>query len=164
MENSFSDVRIEKLPRMKVAMHKIISSEPENEVFEYMDNWAKESGLLDYKDYNSRKFGWNYPHLSEEEKSKNFRGYEYCYTLPENFIPKNDGVKILFIESDEYAVLRITDPFSNPFEKIPPAWEKLMDYVNNSEYKTTRWDNRYTMEEVIEINGITYMDIYIPVK
>jgi len=164
METTYSEMKIVKLPKMKIAKHRIISHEPEDDVIKYMDNWAKENGLLDIIDFAPRKFGWDYPHLTEEQKSENLRGYEYCYTLPENFVPKSDDVEILFIESDEYAVLRIIDPFSNPFEKIPTGWEKLLNFVDNSENKTTHWDNRYCMEEVIEVDGKIYMDIYFPVK
>ena len=164
MDTIYSEVKFKTLPRMRVAMYRVASSNPEEEVMNYMNNWAKESGLFDIENFIPRAFGWDYPHLSEEQKSNNLRGYEFCYTIPENFTPKIEGADILYIESDEYAVIRITDPFTNPFDTIPNGWRKLYEFVNASEFKTTLWNNRYAMEEVIEIDGITYMDIYFPIK
>lgn len=164
MDSIYNEVEFKKLPKMRVAMYRVISQTPEDDVINYMDNWAKESGLLDVADYIPRKFGWDYPHLSEEQKSNNLRGYEFCYTIPENFTPKTEGADILYIESDEYAVIRVTDPFINPFDTIPNGWRKLYEFVNAGEFKTIHWNNRYAMEEVIEINGITYMDIYFPIR
>ena len=164
METVFSEVEFIKFPKMKVAMHRIVSSNPEEDVMNYMDNWAKESGLLDVVDFTPRKFGWDYPHLTEEQKLKNLRGYELCYTLPENFSPKIEGVDILYIEADEYAVIKITDPFTNAFETIPNGWKKLSEFVMGSEYEPKHLNNRYVMEEVIEKDGIIYMYIYFPIK
>jgi len=76
---------------------------------------------------------------------------------------KRDGVDILHMQADEYATLRITDPFSNPFEKIPMGWQKLWDYVQNSEYMPKVWDNRHSFEEIIEIGGVMHMKLYIPI-
>ncbi|MDR2732839.1 MAG: GyrI-like domain-containing protein [Fibromonadaceae bacterium] len=162
--NIYSEITIAKLPKMKIAKHRVISSNPEDEAIDYMNNWVKQSGLLDVKDYTPRKFGWDYPNLTDEQKAGNLRGYEYCYTIPEDFAPKSDGVDILHIEADEYAVMRITDPMNNPHISIPGGWKKLSEFVDSGEYKTTHWNNRYAMEEIIEINGVTYMDIYFPVK
>lgn len=165
MNSIYSEIKIQQLPKMRVARYVIISPQPENDVINYMDNWARASGLLDVQDYNPRKFGWDFPFVSEEQRAKfNLRGYVYLYTLPEDFIPKCDGAEIAYIEADEYAVMRITDPFANPFHIIPDAWKKLFDYVQNSEYRTKSWDNRYALEEVIEVDGVTYMDIFVPVK
>ncbi|MCL2592593.1 MAG: hypothetical protein FWD82_04425 [Defluviitaleaceae bacterium] len=163
--NIYSEIKIVALEKVKVARYVIISPSPENDVVAYMNNWAKNSGLLDVKGYMPRKFGWDFPFVSEEQRAKfNLRGYVYLYTLPENFTPKCDGAEITYLEADEYAVMRITEPFNNPFETIPNGYKKLFEFVQSSEYKTTTWESRYCLEEVIEINGITYMDIYIPVK
>ena len=165
MNNIYSEVRFEKLPKMKIAKHTVVSLNPEEDVSKYMDNWAKESGLLALKDYTPRSFGWD-DDVDEEIKKSNphFRAYAKCITLPEDFTPKNNDIEILYIEADEYATLRITDPFSNPFEKIPGGWQKLWAYVQNSGYMPTVWDNRYSFEEIIETDGVIYMDLYIPVK
>ena len=165
MENIYSEIKFEKQPRMRIARYVIISPNPECDVMNYMDNWAEKSGLLEVADFTPRKIGWDFHCVSEEQKTQfNLRGYVYCYTLPEDFTPKCDGAEIAYIEADEYAVLRITDPFADPFARIGGGWQKVFDYVQNSEYKTKVWDNRYCFEEIIEIDGVTYMDIYIPTR
>ena len=157
----YSEITFVKLPRMKIASHTVINSDPEGEAINIMDNWARKNELLSLMDYVPRKFGWDYPHLSAEQKVKNYRGYGYCYVLPEDFTPKNDDVDIHYLEAGEYAVLRIMFPFSNPSEKIPNGWKKLSDYILNSQYNPNL--DLYFMEEVILINGITYMDLYFPI-
>ena len=165
MDNIYSEITFKKLPKMKTARYVMISPQPEDDVIRYMDHWAKESGLLDVADYTPRKFGWDFPFVSEEQKAKfQLRGYVYLYTLPDDFTPKCDGVEIATLEADEYAVMRITEPMNNPFETIPNGWGRLFQFVQNSGYKTKSWENRFCLEEVIEIDGITYMDIYVPVK
>ena len=160
MENIYSEIRFEKLPRMKIAKHTVISPNPEDDIFGYMEDWAKESGLMDLTNYTSRKFGWN------EDKIDNpdFRGYTLCLTMPEDFTPKRSDVEILHMEADEYAVLRVIAPFADPEVRIGGGWQKVFNYVQNSEYKTETWDNRYVFEEISEIDGVMYMDIYVPIK
>ena len=165
MSDIFSEVRFEKIPKMRVARYVIISPNPEDDVIKHMDSWAKESGLLDIPEWPPRKFGWDFPFVSDEQREKHgLRGYVYCYTIPEDFEPKSHAVQITYINEDEYAVLRIMEPFENPFERIPGGWEKLHDYVDKSEYKPTRHDNRYWMEEVVVNSTQTYMDIYYPIR
>jgi len=161
MDNTYSEIRLEKLPRMKIAKHTVISPTPEEDVSVYMDNWAKVSGLADLKDYKPRSFGWD-DDVSDEDKQKNpdFRGYAKCMTLPDDFMPKHNDVEILHIEAGEYATLRITDPFSNPFEKIPTGWQKLRDYIHTNEYAQKAWG----FEEIIEVDGVIHMNVFIPVK
>lgn len=165
MDNIYGEIKFVELPEFRIAKHMVISNNPEEDVSEYISKWAKKSGLLDLKDYEPRCFGWDVD-VSDEDKinNKNFRGYAKCITLPEDFKPKHEGVEILYMQADEYATLRITDPFSNPFEKIPSGWKKLWDFVQNSEYKPKTWENRKSFEEVIEIDGVIYMDLYIPIK
>jgi len=161
MDNNSGEIKVVKLPMMKIAKHTIISPNPEEDVSVYMDTWAKESGLLDLKDYMPRSFGWD-DDVSEEVKQSNpdFRGYSKCITLPNDFMPNSSGVVISHIEANEYATIRITDPFSCPWEKIPEGWQKLRAYIQNSTYTASAWG----FEEVIEIDGVICMDIFIPIK
>lgn len=122
MDKAFSKIRFEKLPRTRVAKHVVFSATPEDDVVNYMNDWAKKSGLFDIEGYAPRKFGWNVDADNETKRTNpKVRGYGYCLTLPDDFTPKHNGVEITYIEADEYAVLRITDPFSDPFAKIPMA-------------------------------------------
>ena len=159
MDSIYSEIRFEKLSKMKIAKHTVISPNPEEDVFRYMEDWASNSGLAALTNYTPRKFGWN-----EDETAENGRGYTLCVTMPDDFTPKNDSVEILYMEADEYAVIRITDPFADPAVRIGGGWQKIFKYVQNSEYKTLSWENRYVFEEIIEIDGAMYMDVRVPIK
>lgn len=160
LSNIYSDVFLRRLEAMRVASYRIISKNPEEEVIEYMRNWVLKNGLD--KQVNMRSFGFDVS-VGEEQRKEGLRGYEYWVTVPNDAF-ESEGVKIKNIEADEYAVLRITDPFSNPFDTIPNGWKRLNEWVMNSEYKTTNFNNRYWLEEVIEEENTTYMDIYFPIK
>lgn len=152
----YSEIRTTELDTMYVASAIAISANPEEEVITFLKTWAKENGI----DSKSRQFGFDYP-VSEEQQSNNLRGYEYWVTVPEN-TPGCEKVTIKKIEKSKYAVLRITDPFSDPFTKIPNGWRKLVEQFNH--YQSTYNKNGYCLEEIVEENGITYMDIFLPIE
>ena len=165
MDQIYSEVRILKLPKMRVAKYEMNSQNPEEDVFRYMDNWKEKSGLTNLKDYTPRNFGWDIGVKSEVQKNNpDFRGYALCVTLPEDFTPKCNGVEITHIDADEYAAMRITEPFINPYEKIPVGWQKLSDYLQTDDCRMRQTNGRYWMEEVITIDNVTYMDIYCPAE
>lgn len=165
MNNIYSEIKIVTVPKIRIARYVIISPNPEEVVSSYMDNWAKESGLLDIKDYKPKKIGWDFPFVTKQQTEQfGLRGYVSAYVIPEDFDPKCCGAEIAYINEDTYAVLRITDPHSDSFVKIPKGYEILMEFVNNGEYKTLTWENRIAFEEEYDLDGIHYMDIYFPVK
>lgn len=165
MGDIYSEIKIVTIPKMKVAKYVIISPNPERDVMSYMNKWAKESGLLDIKDFSPRKIGWDFPFVTKEQSEKfGLRGYVFAYSIPENFEPKINGAQLDYIEQDTYATLRVTDPHSNSFKNIPEGYHRLFNFVNSGEYKTLTWENRIAFEEEFDIDGIHYMDIYIPVK
>jgi len=158
MSSVYSDVRFEKLESMRVASHCIISTNPEEQVTSYLSKWAEGQGVK-----GTRSFGFDYP-VSDEQREKGFRGYEYWIVVPDH-ITESEGVIIKDIAEDEYAVLRITDPFSNPFDRIPRGWKQLSEWVCASDYRPRSSQNRFMLEEVIEDeDGNTYMDLFFPVK
>jgi hypothetical protein len=73
MSDVFSEVRFEKIPKMRIARYVIISPNPEDDVIKHMDDWARESGLLDVPGWNARKFGWDFPFVSDEQKEKTLK-------------------------------------------------------------------------------------------
>jgi len=158
MSSVYSDVRFEKLESMRVASHCIISRNPEEQVTSYLSKWAEGQGVK-----RTRSFGFDYP-VSDEQREKGFRGYEYWIVVPDH-ITESEGVIIKDIAEDEYAVLRITDPFSDPFDRIPRGWKQLSEWVCASDYRPRSSQNRFILEEVIEDeDGNTYMDLFFPVK
>lgn len=159
MSDIYSGVEIKKLEPMRVASYQVISKNPEDEVINYVNKWLAKNKLDMHDDI--RCFGFDVP--VEEQKKAGLRGYEYWAVVTDSAV-ESDGVVIKNILEDEYAVLRITEPFTNPFETIPTGWKKLNEWVMNGEYKTTCWNNRYCLEEVIHDGDKTYMDLYFPVK
>ncbi len=157
MDNIFSDVRFENLNTMFIVSASVVSSNPEEEVIAFMTKWIEENSI----DATARKFGFDIP-VSEEARNKGLRGYEYWVCVSEN-TPVSNGVVLKKVEECKYAVLRIMNPFSDPFDAIPKGWKKLVEWVNSKGYKASCDKERYWLEEVIEIDGVTYMDVYFPI-
>ena len=60
----------------------------------------------------------------------------------------------------------VNDPMSNPFELISTGWRTLVDWLEKHDFQEPdfKFDPAANcLEEVKTIDGITYMDIYIPV-
>jgi DNA gyrase inhibitor GyrI len=152
-------VTIKELPPMKVASYRIVSSTPESDAATYMME------LLHRKKLNFdelRKFGIDIP-VSEAYHSKGLRGYECWVCLPDN-IKNVIGATLKYIPMRNYAVLRIEIPDEKPFCAISKGWLELHDWIETSEYEPALLDpNRYMLEEQIELEGATYMDLYYPV-
>lgn len=160
----YSEISITTVERFRLARYVIISPNPENDVMEYMERWAKRSGLLDYPNYIPRKIGWDFPFVSEEQSKKyGLRGYVAAYIIPEEFEPSCCGAELAYQETDNYAKITITDPFSAPFDKIPNAYKKIFEFADKHNIIAKSYDNRICMEEVFVEKGITYMDVYVPI-
>lgn len=158
MENQYSEVRFETLDTMNVVSATVISRNPEEEVIAFLTGWAGKNGISK----NTRNFGFDVP-VSETEQKNGLRGYEYWLKV-EGEVPVSDGVVLKRVEGCKYAVLRITDPFSDPFDVIPKGWKTLMEWVHRQGYPCNCDKERYWLEEVIEKDGVTFMDIYFPVS
>ena len=158
--NIYSEIKTVKLDKFKVARYVIISPAPENDVISYMDNWAEKSGLLNINGYKKKRIGWDFPFVSQEQQEKfGLRGYVAAYVLPDNFESQCSGAEIAYINEDTYATLTITDPHSDSFTNIPRAYQMLMEFA-----KTSSWENRLAFEEEYDIDGVHYMDIYVPLN
>jgi AraC-like DNA-binding protein/predicted transcriptional regulator YdeE len=158
MDGVFSDIRYESLKTMRVASSCIISLSPEVQVTQYLPIWCRERGVE-----GTRAFGFDYP-VSHELEKKGFRGYEYCMVVPGN-IEATEAVTIKDIPANDYAVLRIADPFSLPFERIPMGWKRLRDWCLAHENVPTTSRDKYWLEEVVkDDDGNIHMDCYFPTK
>jgi hypothetical protein len=119
----YSPIKVVTLDKMRIAKYIVISLNPEDNANTYMDQWAEKSGLLSLLGYKKRRIGWDFPFISLEQCEKfGLHGYVSAYIIPEDFIPKAEGVEISFIEKDTYATLRITDWIKNPWETVPSAY------------------------------------------
>lgn len=165
MNDVYSEIILTTVERFRMARYVMISPNPENDVMEYMERWAKNSGLLDYPGYTPRMIGWDFPFVTEEQNKKfGLRGYVAAYMLPEGFEPSCCGAELAFQETDHYAKITVTDPFSEPFVKIPGAYGKIYEFASQRHIVPENYGNRICMEEVFVKNGITYMDVYVPIN
>ncbi|WP_249898509.1 helix-turn-helix domain-containing protein [Paenibacillus sp. PK3_47] len=154
-----SEVRIEKIDTMDVVSGVRISNNPEEEVVNFVTEWAKKSGV----NPGARKFGFDIP-LAGEEQETGLRGYEYWVTVEEQVFPLTAGLTCKHIKGCNYAVLRVTEPYINPFERIPLGWKKLAGWVNSRGYKTSCDQERFWLEEELVMGGSVYMDLYFPIE
>ena len=158
MGGVFSDVRHETLETMRVASCCIISRSPEGQVTQFLPLWCKERGVE-----GTRAFGFDYP-VDRELQKKGFRGYEYWMVVPEH-ITATEGVTVANIPGNEYAVLRIANPFSAPLERIGMGWKRLRDWCLAHENVPTTSKDKYWLEEVVsDDDGNLHMDCYFPLK
>lgn len=157
MSYRFSDVSIRELEDMTVASAHVISANPEEEVIGFLNNWATKENIS----IEGHKFGFDVP-VSEDDRKKGLRGYEYWICLNKE-VPAPEGIEVKKIDGGKYAVLRITNPFEDPFESIPKGWGKLAEWVKNEGYGCEESCERSCLEEVTEEDGVTYMDLYIPI-
>lgn len=163
MEYNFSDVRIEKMETMYVASSYVISNNPESEVINFMIEWMRNNNI----DTKSRQFGFDVP-VSEEQRQKGIRGYEYWVKVKED-TDVCEGMKLKKVDECNYAILRITNPFSNPFEVIPEGWKRLAEWVSSNGYMPNciqgkAYKEQYWLEEKLQEADITYLDLYFPLN
>jgi hypothetical protein len=152
-------ISIIELPPMKVAAYRIVSSTPESDATAYMIELIQRK-KLDF--YELRKFGVDIP-VSDAYHSKGLRGYEYWVCLPEN-IKNVIGATLKYIPRRSYAVLRIEISDEKQFKAISKGWLELHDWIETSEYEPALQEpNMYMLEEQVEVDGATYMDLYYPV-
>lgn len=159
-KNIYSEIKTVTLERFKIARYVVISPAPEMDVIAYLDKWAEKSGLSDIEGYKRKQIGWDFPFVTKEQQERFWlRGYVAAYVIPENFVPKCEGAEIAYIEKDTYATITITNPHSNSFENITNAYHILLEFA-----KTSSWENRLAFEEEYDIDGVRYMDVYVPIN
>lgn len=155
VEKKMSEISLQSLPPMRLACYQAISREPEDESGRFMDAWVKARGLQAV-----RRFGFDVP-VTEEQVRDGVRGYEQWYTVPEE-VAGADGVMIRRFPGGRYAVLRLFDPFTAPFEIIPGAWHHLHEWVQA--HPEVRCGYHQCLEELVPGEGKT-MDLilYFPI-
>ena len=159
IQKTTNKILIKELPSMRVASYRIISANPERDAVNYMKNLLKDRKL---NLNNLKRFGIDIP-VSETQQNIGLRGYEYWICLPDD-IKKLEGATIKNIPISNYAVLRIKNPFERSFDTISNGWLELHDWIKTTGFKTALDNpNRYMLEELIIIEGETYIDLFYPV-
>lgn len=161
-EQVYSPVRMVDVPDFDMARYVIISPQCESDVQNYLLDWGKRSGLLE-QDPNAQIIGWDFPYVPSELKNRfNLRGYVAAWILPDGFYTNVPGVEYAHQNQAKYAVISIRDPFVAPFERIPTAYKKIIQYLDGSGFKGKPMENALScFEKTYEKDGITWMDVFI---
>ncbi|WP_162551050.1 AraC family transcriptional regulator [Paenibacillus tepidiphilus] len=159
MLDYLSEVSITALGDMRVASAFRVSAEPEDEVVRFVEHWVKARGT----GKEARRFGFDVP-VSEEQQENGLRGYEYWVETDAPLSSLDEGMAVKEIEGCKYASLRITDPFADPFVRIPLGWRQLAGWVNSRGYQASCDQERYWLEEVLECGDGTVMELYFPIE
>lgn len=151
------DVRIVKLPALRVAWVVGFGQSPEILALEKMNAWMKEHNLPASQ---TRLFGFDNP--SPSAGSPNY-GYEVWVTV-EPEVEASGGIGIKTFEGGLYAVTR----FSGNPELLPGAWAQLMAWVEASSYSPGRhqWLEEHLYQPVVLLEDIDKMvfDLYLPIN
>lgn len=158
-ENIFSEPRNAHIPSSWMAKARVVSLEPENEVISYLEGWLLEQNI---DPQGCRKFGFDVM-ISDQERSEGKRGYEYWAEVPET-LQGTDTVAVERFEGGEYISLRITDPFANPFDRIPRGWQTLVRYVRDGHFAADWCTPGSCLEEVVQTDEGVCMDIFIRLR
>jgi len=171
-----SDVGIVKMSPMVVLSGIAVGTDPEEAIMMVMNQLAATYDLN-----VKRRFGFDSP-VTAEQAAAEMRGYEYWLAIDEDSLAKLPAgdffefsetcVSVKVIPGYRYATLRITDPFFDPFERIGGGWRFLADWLQNHEVPAEHGlssepadcHKAACLEEVLEIDGMTMMDIFIPLE
>ena len=151
------DVRIVKLPPMRVACVNGFGEGPEGVAFEKMKAWAEAHNLLGK---SHRLFGYNNPDPSPG--SPNY-GYDVWMTVDES-VQADGEVKIIEFPGGLYAITRIE--VTEPGEEIPRAWQELVRWMEASKYHHGR---HQWLEEHIDLlnenmNSLPFtLELHLPI-
>ena len=151
------EVRIVKLPPMRVACVNGFGEGPEGMAFGKMKAWAKARGLLG-KPY--RLFGYNNPDPSPG--SPNY-GYDVWLTVEES-VQADGEARMIEFPGGLYAVTRLE--VKDPFADIPSTWQNLVKWMESSRYRHGRhqWLEEHigSLEEMGGEKPFT-LDLHLPI-
>lgn len=154
-----SETKVVNVSKIHALAHRVVSKECEHDVIAFMTAYQLKHNLVPLTE-----LGFDVP-VSEEDQEKGLRAYEYWLVLDEEAYtahePDADVAKIT-VDKGKYLMLTITEPFMNPWERIPNGWKKAWDEVEKNH--TFRKDCPiYGFEEkVVTLEGV-YMNIYVPI-
>lgn len=160
MKHYLSEIKYETIEKMTVISGIRVGFEPEDEIVGVMEAFATEHQLS-----VKRKFGFDSP-VSAELSEQGQRGYEFWLVVDEfdHHMIDASEFEVKHIDGYKYAGLIIEDPFENPMEKIPNGWKTLVAWLDdNVEVVFGKNKHLNCLEEVLEIDGTTCMNILVPI-
>lgn len=160
----YSEITIKRVKAFKMARYVMLTPNPEDDVNAYMENWAKRSGLLEFKP-DAMRIGWDFPFVPPQMQTRfGIHGYVAAYILPEGFETSCPGVEFADQKEADYAVITIYEPFTAAIERIQNAYKKILAYLQANGFCEKPKENILScFEHVYEREGITCMDVYIHV-
>lgn len=135
-----------------------ISTFPEGDSIDFMQEYARKNDIQPMTEIGS-----DIP-VSEEEASEQLRGYaQYLVVSKEVFDSVQDETVLKKKQlGSKYLKLTITEPFLNPFERIPTGWKKLFSVLDES-YQLNNDVALPCFEEKIEMMDCTVMNLYVAI-
>lgn len=151
-------IQIKELPQMRVASYRVISQKPEKDSSNCLKKIIDTNGL-DYKSLT--KYGVDIP-IPTQRLYRKQRGYESWVCIPDE-IEELEGAKIKTILKGRYAVLKIRVSAKDPLDSISKGWLELQDWIMTKGYSNALHNpNRYMLERPIEIDNVSYLELYFP--
>jgi DNA gyrase inhibitor GyrI len=133
-------VAIEVLPPLRVACCRAVSSAPEEDSSNRLNDWFNRHGIP-----KDRHFGFDVE-VTPDQSSAGLRGYEVWQKVSEG-VQASEDVVIREFPGGMYAVITLVNPFTDPFTVIPTGWKELHDWVIRS--NKYRGANHQWLEELI---------------
>lgn len=156
-DDAYSNIRREVIPKVRYYRYVVISYKPEEDAKQHVRNWAEDKNIT-----HPVLIGWDFPCVSQEQVNVyHMHGYCAACLLPEEY----EGRKDIVTQSEQsYVAITIKDLFSNPFVLIPNAYKRLSRYIEMNGLDNNHKKNVIEcFEREYEVDGITYMDVYIAI-
>ncbi len=167
LADHFGEVRILTLEPLRVASFRRAGLEPEHDAFEAAFDWLEKQGLARSgalapasRASGTRLFGFDVE-VTPEQVQAGQRGYEVWASLPETLQPTSE-VPVRSFGGGLYAVMKVSDPFSDPFAVIPTGWQRLAQWAEAGQEYAIATCGQW-LEEHIETAEGTYLDLYLPI-
>ena len=120
------EVKIVKLPRVRVAVFTSISETPEYDAFKALGVWTAQKGIDDLE--KNPVLGFERPDLYQGQK----RAYTFWVKVPNN-IKEEKNIEIQEIPGSTYATT-ICSIHGDPWKVIPTTWNRLDQWVKDKGY------------------------------
>ncbi len=159
-DDSYSDLRIEKVKSFKYTAYTVISGDPETDAIDRMRKTAIAAG-----DKTPDIIGWDFPCVSQEQRSVHrLHGYTAAWVIPDGVAPQG-GCEVAVNPPCKYAAITVKDPMSAPFSIIPNAYKTLMAYIQTNGYGPPDVPPAVgCFERSYFKDSAEYMDIFVAVK
>lgn len=162
--DKYPDIKVLKeLEPKRVAYYCYYGENPEENAFNVIKDWFKESGITK-SDEGLRVFGYNNPSPTSPEQKE--YGYEVCVTIPDNLIINHELIKAKNLDGGLYAVVAVRFDENEDFGlTIYKTWKRFNKWLGDSKYSYGghQWLEEHMdfSDDFDEFKGI---DLYMPIS